>query len=128
MTDAVKKVFEENPWFLATFDEEPNVVPVGFKCIGEDGKFYVGAVLLDTTLKNLEKNGRIAIAAVSGAESYQVKGKAELLTEGPMFDYFEKLTVDTFKGTLHAKCAVAVTPEKLIVASPNADNRKELDL
>ena len=128
MTDAVKKVFEENPWFLATFDEEPNVVPVGFKCIGEDGRFYVGAVLLDTTLKNLEKNGKIAIAAVSGAESYQVKGKAELLTEGPMFDFFEKLTLDTFKGAFHAKCAVAVTPEKLIVASPNADNRKELEL
>jgi predicted pyridoxine 5'-phosphate oxidase superfamily flavin-nucleotide-binding protein len=128
MTDAVKKVFAENPWFLATFDEEPNVVPVGFKCIGEDGKFYVGAVLLDTTLKNIEKNGKIAIAAVSGAESYQVKGRAEFVTEGPMFDFFEKLTVDTFGGKLHAKCAVAVTPEKLIVASPNADNRKELEL
>lgn len=128
MTDAVKKVFAENPWFLATFDDEPNVVPVGFKTIGEDGKFYIGAVLLDTTLKNIEKNGKIAIAAVSGAESYQVKGTAEFVTEGPMFDFFEKLMVDTFGGALHAKCAIAVTPEKLIVASPNADNRKELAL
>ena len=128
MTDAVKKVFEENPWFLATFDEEPNVVPVCFKRIGEDGKFYVGAVLLDTTLKNIEKNGKIAIAAVSGAESYQVKGKAELLTEGPMFDFFEKLTLDTFKGALSARCAVIVKPEKLIVASPNGQNKQELPL
>lgn len=128
MTDAVKKVFAENPWFLATFDDEPNVVPVGFKCVGEDGKFYIGAVLLDTTLKNIEKNGKIAIAAAAGAESYQLKGKAEFVTEGEIFDYFEKLTVDTFGGALHAKCAVAVTPEKLIVASPNGDNRKELAL
>ena len=89
---------------------------------------YLSVLAIDTTLKNIEKNGRIAIAAVSGAESYQVKGKAEFVTEGPMFDFFEKLTVDTFGGALHAKCAIAVTPEKLIVASPNADNRKELEL
>ena len=52
----VKKVFEENPWFLATCGDEPNVVPVGFKNITEDGKFAIGAVLLDTTLENLKKN------------------------------------------------------------------------
>ena len=39
MTDNVKKVFEDNPWFIATFDDEPNVVPVGFKKVGDDGKF-----------------------------------------------------------------------------------------
>ena len=44
----VKKVFEESPWFLATCGDEPHVVPVGFKTITEDGKFAVGAVLLET--------------------------------------------------------------------------------
>ena len=129
MTDAVKKVFEENNWYLATFDEEPNVVPVGFKCIGEDGRFYIAAVLLNTTIENLKKNGKIAIAAASAtAESYQVKGTAEFVTEGPVYDYFVKLAEDTFQGALHTKCAIAVTPEKLIVASPNADNSKVLEL
>ena len=126
MTDAVKKVFEENPWFLATFDEEPNVVPVGFKCIGEDGKFYVGAVLLDTTLKNIEKNGKIAIAAVSGAESYQVKGKAELLTEGPMFDYFEKLTVDTFKAPSTPNAPSPSRPRSSSSPAPTPTTEKSL--
>ena len=51
IAENVKKVFEENTWFLATCGEEPNVVPVGFKCITEDGKFAVGAVLLETTLE-----------------------------------------------------------------------------
>ena len=126
MNDAVKKVFEENPWFLATFDEEPNVVPVGFKCIGDDGRFYIAAVLLNTTV---EKNGKIAIAAASAAaESYQVKGTAEFLTEGSVYESFVKLAEDTFHGALHTKCAIAVTPEKLIVASPNADNSKFLEL
>ncbi len=125
----VKKVFDENPWFLATCDKEPNVVPVGFKCITEDGKFAVGAVLLETTLENLKSNGKIAIAACGeGAESYQVKGKAEFVTEGPVYEYFKKLADDTFKGAFPAKCAVVVTPEKLIVASPNGQNKQELPL
>lgn len=129
ITENVKKVFEENPWFIATCGEEPNVVPVGFKCITEDGKFAVGAVLLETTLENLKANGKIAIAACgAAAEAYQVKGKAELVTEGPVFAYFQKLAEDSFRGAFPAKCAVVVTPEKLIVASPNAQNKQELPL
>ena len=124
----VKKVFEESPWFLATCGDEPHVVPVGFKTITEDGKFAIGAVLLETTLENLRANGRIAIAACVGAEAYQVKGKAELVTDGPVFDFFAKMAEDTFHGALPAKCAVVVTPEKLLVASPNGDNKKELPL
>ena len=126
----VKKVFEENPWFLATCGDEPNVVPVGFKNITEDGKFAIGAVLLDTTLENLKKNPKIAIAAADPktTEAYQVKGKAEFVTEGALYDQYAKMVEEMFKGTMKLKCAVVVTPEKLIVATPNARNREELPL
>ncbi len=128
--EKVKKVFEENVWFLATCGEEPNVVPVGFKCITEDGKFAVGAVLLETTLENIRKNGKIAIGTADPktAEAYQVKGTAELVTEGPVYDHYVKLTEETFKGALTLKCAIIVTPKKLIVASPTGENKKELAL
>ena len=129
IAENVKKVFEDNTWFIATCGEEPNVVPVGFKCITEDGKFAVGAVLLETTLANIKANGKIAIGVCgANAESYQVKGKAELVTEGPVVDFFKKLADDTFKGAMPAKCAVVVSPEKLIVASPNSQNKQELPL
>ena len=129
IAENVKKVFDENTWFIATCGDELNVVPVGFKCITEDGKFAVGAVLLETTLANIKANGKIAIAACSAAaESYQVKGTAELVTEGPVFDFFKKLADDTFKGAMPAKCAVVVTPEKLIVTSPTGQNKQELPL
>lgn len=126
----VRKVFEENLWFVATCGDGPNVVPVGFKCVTEDGKFGIGAVLLETTLENLQKNGMIAIAAANPltAESYQVKGTAECVTEGPVYDHYVKLAEDTFKGARTLKCAIVVTPQKLIVASPNGDNKKELVL
>lgn len=129
ISENVKKVFTENTWFIATCGEEPNVVPVGFKCVTDDGKFAIGAVLLETTVENIKANGKMAIAACdpATAESYQVKGTAEFVTEGPVYEFFAKLADDTFKGAFPAKCAIVVTPEKIIVASPNADNKKFLE-
>ena len=130
IAENVKKVFEENIWFVATCGKEPNVVPVGFKCITEDGEFAIGAVLLETTLENIKANGKIAIAACAPAtaESYQVKGTGTLVTDGAVYDYFAKLAKDTFHGAFPAKCALVVKPEKLIVASPNGQNKTELAL
>ena len=126
----VRKIFEENLWFVSTWGGEPHVVPVGFKCVTEDDRFAIGALLLETTLKNIRANGQVAIAAANPltAEAYQVKGTAELVTEGPVFDHYAGLAEDTYHGACPAKCAVIVTPERLIVASPNGDNKKELPL
>ena len=130
IAENVKKVFDENLWFLSTCGEEPNVVPVGFKRVTDDGKFTIGAVLLEATLENIKANGKIAIAACdpASAEAYQVKGTADLVSAGPAFDFFADLAKETFKGAIPAKCAVVVTPEKLIVASPNSQNKEELPL
>lgn len=38
MTDKVKKVLQNNLWYLATYDDEPNAIPVAFKDVSEDGK------------------------------------------------------------------------------------------
>lgn len=129
ISENVKKVFNDNTWFISTASDEPNVVPVGFKMITEDDKFTIGAVLLETTLENIKKNGKIAIAAADPktAESYQIKGSAELVYEGEIFDFYKKLADDTFKGAFPAKCAIVVTPEKVIVATPAADNKKILE-
>ena len=51
-------------WDIATCNGgEPNVVPVAFKDVTEDGKLVVGDVFLETTLNNLRENGgQIAIS------------------------------------------------------------------
>lgn len=106
------------------------MVPVGFKCVTPEGEFAIGAVLLGTTLKNIEANPKVAIAACAPAtaEAYQVKGTARMVTEGETYEFFKKLADDTFKGALPLKCALVVKPEKLIVASPNGQNSQELAL
>ena len=78
LNENVKKLLKHGMWDLATcFDGEPNVVPVAFKDVTEDGKLVVGDVFLETTLKNLKANdGRIAISVydAQNLEGYQIKG------------------------------------------------------
>ena len=130
LPDNVKKVFEENLWYIATSGDEPNVVPVGFKRICEDGRLAVGAVLLETTLENIRANSKVAVACANPmtGEAYQIKGYAELVSEGEAYKHYRKLTEDTFKGTMQLRCAVIITPEKLINASPNEHNKEIIEI
>lgn len=126
----VKKVLEENMWDLATCtDGEPNVVPVAFKSVTDDGKLAVCDVFLDTTLKNLDNNnGRIAVSvyAPGSLEGYQIKGRAEYLTSEAIVDNFKTAVEKMFSGATTAKGVLLITPEKVIVTTPGADNKKEL--
>lgn len=130
LNEAVVNVLKNGMWDLATCSNgEPNVVPVAFKDITEDGKLVVGDVFLDTTLKNLEaNNGKIAISVydANSLEGYQIKGNAKYITEGEIVDTFKKMVEKMFNGAATAKGAVIITPEKVIVTTPGADNKKEL--
>ena len=130
LNENVKKVLESSMWDLATCSNgEPNVVPVAFKFVTDDGKLAVGDVFLDTTLKNINANGgKIAISVYNAEtlEGYQIKGKAEYLTNGEMVDTFKAMVEKMFNGAATAKGARIITPEKVIVTTPGADNKKEL--
>ena len=128
MNENVKKLLKAQMWYLATCDQEPNAVPVAFKDVTDDGKLLVGDVFLETTLNNIKKNGKIAVSASNGAslEGYQIKGTAEYVTEGPIVETFKKQVEAMFKGAATAKGALIITPERVIVTTPGADNKKEL--
>lgn len=130
LNEAVVNILKNGMWDLATCAEgEPNVVPVAFKDVTEDGKLLVGDVFLETTLKNVkENNGKIAISAydAKSLEGYQIKGTAEYVTEGAVVDTFKAMVEKMFNGAATAKGALVITPEKVIVTTPGADNKKEL--
>ena len=130
LNENVKKVLAESMWDLATCaDNEPNVVPVAFKDVTADGKLVVGDVFLETTLKNLQANGgKIAISAydAKSLEGYQIKGTAAYVTEGEVVTTFKNMVEKMFNGAATAKDALIITPEKVIVTTPGADNKKEL--
>lgn len=76
LNENVIKVLNESMWDLATCaDGRPNVVPVAFKEIDEEGNLHIGDVFLQTTLANLKANGgRIALSAYNPKtlEGYQM--------------------------------------------------------
>lgn len=128
MNENVKKLLKEQMWYLATYDQEPNAVPVAFKDVTDDGRLLVGDVFLETTLRNIEKNGKIAVSASNGStlEGYQIKGTAQYITEGPIVDSIKAMVEGATKGALHAKGVLVVTPEKVIVATPGPNCKTEL--
>lgn len=128
MNENVIKVLKDNLWYLATYSDEPNAVPVAFKDVTGDGKLVVGDVFLEATLNNIKANGKIAVSACDGTsmEGYQIKGTAKYITEGAIVDTFKGMVEAMFKGAATAKGALIITPERVIVTTPGADNKKEL--
>lgn len=130
LSENVKNVLKNNLWDLATCaDGQPNVVPVAFKDVTEDGKLVVGDVFLAQTLENLTANdGRIAISAydVKTMEGYQIQGRAVHETEGETIATFKSMVEKMFHGAATAKGALVITPEKIIVTTPGKDNKKVL--
>jgi len=130
LNENVVKLLKEGMWDLATCaNGEPNVVPVAFKDVTDDGKLLVGDVFLETTLNNIKANdGKIAISVydAKNLEGYQVKGTAEYVTEGAVVDTFKAMVEKMFNGAATAKGALIITPEKVIVTTPGAENKKVL--
>lgn len=130
MNENVVKILKAYMWDVATCSDDgnPNVVPVAFKNVTEDGKLVVGDVFMETTMNNVKANGKVAISAYDAKtyEGYQVKGTAEYVTEGPVVDMFKGLVEKTFRGAATAKGALVITPEQVIVTTPGADNKKVL--
>ena len=130
LNENVVKLLKAGMWDLATCcDDEPNVIPVAFKDVTEDGKLVVGDVFLETTLDNIKLNGgRIAISVydAQNLEGYQIKGTAEYVTEGKVVDTFKAMVEKMFNGAATAKGALIITPAKVIVTTPGADNKKVL--
>ncbi len=130
LSESVIKVLKNQMWDLATCaNGEPNVVPVAFKDVTEEGKLVVGDVFLETTLNNIkENNGKIAVSvyAAQNLEGYQIKGTAEYITEGKLVDTFKEMVEKMFQGAATAKGALVITPSKVIVTTPGADNKKEI--
>lgn len=130
LNENVVELLKEGMWDLATCaNGEPNVVPVAFKDVTDDGKLLVGDVFLETTLNNIQANdGKIAISVydAKNLEGYQVKGTAEYVTEGAVVDTFKAMVEKMFNGAATAKGALIITPEKVIVTTPGAENKKVL--
>jgi len=88
--------------YLATCsrDGAPNVVPCGSTTTIDPETIVVAAAFLDKTLRNIKENPKVALTfhspappkdkisleALAKVKAYQVKGSAQLLTSGPVYE------------------------------------------
>ena len=130
MNKNVKELLENHMWDLATcLDNKPNVVPVAFKEVTDDGKLVISDVFLETTLKNIAgNNGSIAISVYDDKklEGYQIKGSATYTTSGGLVDKYKKIVESMFHGAATCKGVLTVTPDTIIVTTPGPENKKVL--
>ena len=51
---------------------------------------------------------------------------AQYVTEGEVVNTFKAMVEEMFHGAATAKGALIITPEKVIITTPGADNKKEI--
>ena len=128
MNDEVRKILSEQLCYVATTGDGPNVVPIGFKTVCDDGTLILADVAMNTTKKNLLANGQIAIAFydMETRKSYMVKGTAEYVASGEIVDQLNE-TAEKMNFPFRAKGAVKVKIDHIIAKHPGPDNDQEVD-
>ncbi len=98
INDEIKKMFREKkePGFIATLgaDGKINLACKGSLNVLDDEHIWFTESTGKKTYKNLLDNPNVSVAIASRSESdgYQLKGRAELVTEGPLFELALKST------------------------------------
>jgi predicted pyridoxine 5'-phosphate oxidase superfamily flavin-nucleotide-binding protein len=91
LTPAILDIIEAlqvYPLATATPDGKPNVAYVAFLRVIDDETLEIADNRFDKTRRNLEANPILSVLLWSPESTgcYQVKGRAELITEGPIYD------------------------------------------
>ena len=98
LPDAVKKAIskqEISPVATSNQNQIPNVVYIAYLKVIDDQTVLIADNYLNKTRDNILSNGKITFAVRDeGKGSFQIKGTAERLTEGDMFDEVQKWVPD----------------------------------
>ena len=90
LTSEMKAMFEKQLAVVATASKDgtPNVGPKGSLHVVDDGTLAYAEAMGEKTLRNLQENPKVAVMVVDREkmDGYQVKGTAELLTSGDLFE------------------------------------------
>ena len=117
------------PVATASKDGCPNVVPMTFVKALDDSTLLVADNYMDKGATNLEENPQIAVLVwdTETKQAYQIKGTAEILRSGPVFD--ETVAwVTGLKPHLTTKAAVVLRVAHVYVCQPGPDLGKDVVL
>ena len=110
------------PVATASGNGVPNVVPMTFVKALDDSAVLVADNYMDKAAANLAENPRVAVCIwdLETKHAYQLKGRAEILREGPVYDDMVSWVKEK-KPDGPAKAAVVLRVESVYVC--HADDR-----
>lgn len=129
--ERVKEFMEQDRLaYVATSgaDGMPNVVPKGSLTLLDDEHLVFADLYAGKTRANLEKNPGIAVAIVNPAayQGYQLKGRAELIDRGPVYDEMVKKVEGGRLDLPRARYAVVIKVEHIFDLSLGRNSGQEI--
>ena len=126
LTGEIKTMFEKQLAVVATASKNatPNIGPKGSMHVVDDETLAYAESTGEKTLRNLQENPKVAVMVVDreNADGYQVKGTAELLSSGDLFEQVARRQEERKRP--RPKCAVKIKIEEIYSVRPGMTVRK----
>ena len=104
----------------------PNLSPKGTLKVLDDQTLVFADLFSLKTRAALEQNPQVAVAVIDKITGYQMKGKAELLDKGDLYDGVTGEVKKAMPDLPGPKYAVKITVEAIYSLSPGPDAGKKL--
>ncbi len=109
-------------------DGIPNVTPKGTIRLLDDQHVMFADLFSLKTRQNLERNPKVAVTVVdsASAKGYQLKGTAELISSGPLFEQFKEQLNQAMLALPPLKYVVKIAVESVFDQSVGPDAGKQI--
>jgi hypothetical protein len=109
-------------------DGTPNVTPKGTLRVLDDQHVMFADLFSLKTRQNLEKNPKVAVTVIdtASAKGYQLKGRVELISSGPLFKQFEVQLNQAMLSLPPLKYVVKIAVESAYDQSAGPDAGKQI--
>ena len=126
LNNEIMAVFEKQLAVIATSsaDGTPNVGPKGSMYIADDETLAYSEGTGEKTLGNIQENPKVAILVVDreNSDGYQIKGTAEVLTDGDLFERVAKRSEE--RGRPRPKRVIGIKVDEVYSIKPGMTARK----
>jgi predicted pyridoxine 5'-phosphate oxidase superfamily flavin-nucleotide-binding protein len=128
LTDEIKDFIPGKMAWVGTADKAglPNLAPKGTLKVLDDEHLVFADLFSLKTRANLEQNPQISVALIDKMTGYQIKGKAELASSGPVFEAVSKGVKEAMPDLPGPKYAVKITVEAVYSLSPGPNAGKQI--
>ncbi|MDR1081722.1 MAG: pyridoxamine 5'-phosphate oxidase family protein [Deltaproteobacteria bacterium] len=128
LTPEIKDFLSGKLAWVGTADKAgvPNLAPKGTLKVLDDENLVFADLFSLKTRKALEENPQVAVAVIDKMTGYQIKGRAELVTSGPVFELVSKGVKEAMPDLPGPKYAVKIAVDSVYSLSPGPDAGKKL--